>query len=77
MWTQANFQITRSQKQKKGIGVGLIESRKIPSEMEVAPCYSLLTLFTLLTLLTLIILFKLLNTAETVACMPIYIVRES
>ena len=42
--------------------------------MEVAPCYSLLTLLTLFTLLTLIILLKLLNTdAETVACMPIYI----
>ena len=44
------------------------------------PRYILLTLltgFTLLTLLTLFILLKLLYTAKTLACMPIYIVRES
>ena len=50
----------------------LLLSKKIPSEMEVAPRYALLTLFklitlftlfTLLTLLTLFILFKLLDTA--------------
>ena len=35
--------------------------------MEVALSYTLFTLFTLL---------KLLYTAQTVACMPIYIVRE-
>ena len=43
--------------------------------MEVAPCYSLLTLLTLFTLLTLIILLKLLYTATILACMPVYIVR--
>ena len=43
---------------------------KIPSEMEVALRYTLLTLFTLF------ILFKLLYTAETVACIQVYIVRE-
>ena len=41
--------------------------------MDVAPRYKLLTL---LTLLTLFILLKLLYTATTLACMPIYIVRE-
>ena len=50
----------------------LLISKKIPSEMEVAPRSALLTLFklitlftlfTLLTLLTLFILFKLLDTA--------------
>ena len=62
--------------------------KEIPSEMEVAPHYTLLTLFTLLTsltlltwftlltLLTLFILLKLLYTATTLACMPVYIVRE-
>ena len=50
--------------------------------MEVAPRYKLLTLLSLLTLLTwltLLSLFKLLKlfyTAKTLACMPIYIVRE-
>ena len=39
--------------------------KKIPSEM-----------LTLLTLWTLFILLKLLYTATTLACMPIYIVRE-
>ena len=43
---------------------------KIPSEMEVAPRYSLLMLFTLF------ILFKLLHTAYTLAWLPIYIVRK-
>ena len=38
--------------------------------MEVAPRYNLFTL------LTLFILFKLLYTAETLACMPIYILRK-
>ena len=47
---------------------------KIPSEMEVAPCYTLLALFTLFTLFSLFILFKLLYIAKTVAQMPIYIV---
>ena len=57
----------------------LFPSKKIPSEMEVAPRCKLLTLltllmwFTLLTLLTLFILLKLLYTAKTVACMPVYI----
>ena len=37
--------------------------------MEEATCYTLLTLFTLFLLF---ILFKLLYTASTVACMPIY-----
>ena len=46
---------------------------KIPSEMEVAPRYKQLTL---MTLLTLFILLKLLYTATTLACMPVYIVRE-
>ena len=41
--------------------------------MEVTLRYKL---FTLLTLLTLFILFKLLYTAYTLACMPVYIVRE-
>ena len=56
---------------------------KIPSEMEVAPRYKLLTLLTLLALLTLwtllalFILLELLYTAKTLACMPIYIARES
>ena len=36
---------------------------EIPSEMEVAPRYTLLTLLTLLTLFTLFILLKLLHTA--------------
>ena len=53
--------------------------------MEVAPRYKLMTLmtpfilltwFTLLTMLTLFILLKLLYTATTLACMPVYIVRE-
>ena len=44
--------------------------------MEVAPRYKQLTLLTLLTLLILLILLKLLNVAKTLACMPIYIVRE-
>ena len=54
----------------------LFPSKKIPSEMEVAPRYKLLTLLTLLTwltlltLLTLFILLKLLYTAKTLACMP-------
>ena len=53
-------------------------SRKIPSEIELALQYTLLiyTLLTLLTLLTLFILLKLLYTATTLACMPVYIVRE-
>ena len=38
--------------------------------MEVAPRYKLMTL------LTLFILLKLLYTATTLACMPVYIVRE-
>ena len=42
--------------------------------MEVAPRYNLFKLFTLLTLF---ILFKLLYTAKTLACMPIYIVRNA
>ena len=50
----------------------LVFSPKIPSEMEVAPRYKLLTLLTLLILLK---LFKLFNVARTLACMPIYIVR--
>ena len=41
--------------------------------MEVAPRYKQLTL---MTLLTLFILLKLLYTASTLACMPVYIVRE-
>ena len=41
--------------------------------MEVAPRYTLLTLYTLLILL---ILSKLLYNAQTVACIPIYIVRK-
>ena len=64
---------------------------KIPSQMDVAPRYKLLTLLTpltlltwlplltlfkLSTLLTLFILLKLLYTAKTLASMPIYIVRE-
>ena len=62
-----------------------VEEIKIPSEMEVAPHYtlrSLVTLFTWLTLLkllilmTLFILFKLLYTAKTVACTLMYIVRK-
>ena len=47
--------------------------------MEVAPRYKLLTLLTLLTLsiwFTLFIMFKLLHAAETLASMPIYIIRE-
>ena len=50
--------------------------------MEVAPRYELLVQLTLLTLLiqftllTLFILLKLLYTTKTLACMPIYIVRE-
>ena len=53
--------------------------------MEVAQHYALLTLFirftletlfSLLTLFTLFIQFKLLYTAYTVACMPIYIDRK-
>ena len=46
---------------------------EIPSEMEVAPHYTLLTL---MKLFTLFILLKLLYTATTLACMPVYIVRE-
>ena len=38
--------------------------------------FTLLTCLTLLTWFTLFILFKLLYTAKTLACMPIYIVRE-
>ena len=45
-------------------------SKKIPSEMEVAPRYIQLTLLILLKLL------KLLYIAKILACMPIYIVRE-
>ena len=44
--------------------------------MDVEPRYTLLTLLTLLTIMTLFtlfILFKLLYIAETVACMPIFI----
>ena len=41
--------------------------------MEVAPLYKQLAL---MTLLTLFILLKLLYTATTLACMPVYIVRE-
>ena len=44
--------------------------KKIPSEMEVAPPYKMLTLltrFTLLTLLTLCLLLKLLYPAKTLA----------
>ena len=44
--------------------------------MEVAPRYKFLVQLTLLTLLTLFILLKLLYTATTLACMPVYIVRE-
>ena len=44
--------------------------------MEAAPRYNLFKLFKLFTLLTLFILFKLLYTAKTLACMPIYIVRK-
>ena len=44
--------------------------------MKVALRYKQLTLLTLLTLLILLKLFKLFNVAKTVACMPIYIVRE-
>ena len=45
--------------------------------MEVAPRNTLLTLLTLFTLfVALFILFNLLYTAQTLACMPIYIVRE-
>ena len=40
---------------------------KIPSEMEVAPRYNLLTLF---------IPLKLLYTAKTLTCMPVYIDGE-
>ena len=46
------FKLPVLKNKKKGIGVGPNESRKIPSEMEVAPCYRLLTLITLFTLLT-------------------------
>ena len=46
--------------------------------MEGAPRHTLPlpTLMTLLTMFSLFIQFKLLYTAQTVACMPIYIVRE-
>ena len=46
---------------------------EIPSEMEVAPRYKLLTLLTLLILLKLL---KLFNVAKTLACMPTYIFRQ-
>ena len=51
----------------------VIYFKKIPSEMDVAPRYTLLALFTLITLFMLFILFKLLYTALTVACTPIYV----
>ena len=69
-------------------GVLDIQYKKIPSEIDLAPRYKLLTLltlltqltllswFTLLTLLTLLILLKLLYIAKTLACMPVYIVRK-
>ena len=41
--------------------------KKIPSEMEAAPCYILFTLF---------VLVKLLKIVSTVVCMTIYIVRK-
>ena len=46
------------------------KKRKITSEIEIAPGYILLAL------LTLFILSKLLYIAESVACMPTYIVKE-
>ena len=51
----------------------MISEIKIPSEMEVALRYKLLTL---LTLFNVYILLKLFYTAKLEACMPIYIVRE-
>ena len=47
---------------------GLFISEEIPSEMEIAPRYTLLTLFVLF------LLIKLMYTAKTVACL--YAVRE-
>ena len=41
--------------------------------MDAAPCYTLLTLFSLFTQF---ILFKRHYTASTIACMPIYIIKE-
>ena len=41
--------------------------------MDVAPRYTLLALFTLITLFILFILFKLLYTALTVVCTPLYV----
>ena len=49
-----------------------IPTLKIPSEMEEAPHCKLLTLLTLSALLTLFTPLKLLFTAKTLACMPIY-----
>ena len=60
--SKGGFRLTRC--------LDVCQAPKIPSEMEVAPRYKLLTL------LTLFILYKLLNTACTLACMPVYIVRE-
>ena len=62
-------------------GVLDIQYKKIPSEIDLAPRYKLLTLltqltlltwFTLLTLLTLLIQLELLYIAKTLAYMPIY-----
>ena len=53
----------------------LMSKLEIPSGMEVAPRYTLLTL-TLFTLFALFIQFKLLYTAETIACFSIYLVGE-
>ena len=50
-------------------GVGWFNNRRIPSEMEVALRYTLLTLFTLFLLF---ILFKVLYTAYIVACIYAY-----
>ena len=43
-----------------------VNKPKIPSEMEVAPCYKLLTLFTLFTLFALLTQFTLFDTVFTV-----------
>ena len=61
---------------KKNVELGVVFSSKISSDVEVASHCTLFTLFTLLALFTLFILIRLFYTAETVACMPIYIVRE-
>ena len=51
-----------------------ITTLKIPSEMEVALCQTLLILFTLFTLFSLLLLLKLLYTALRVAGISLYII---